>query len=104
MQARQILTEFRYVFSTDENNIGNLKDFQMKLNLKDNVTVQASYNSVPRNLCKELKHYIEDLLNKNWIKDPESPYSSPVVVVREKDGTHRLCVDYRKLNGKTIPH
>ena len=75
----------------------------MKLNLKDDVPVQASYNAIPRNLYEELKHYIEDLLNKNWIRDSKSPYSSPVVAVRKKDGTPRLCVDYRKLNAKTIP-
>ena len=67
----------------------------MKLNLKDDVPVQASYNAIPRNLYKELKHYIEELLNKNWIRGSESPYSSPVVAVRKKDGTLRLCVDYR---------
>ena len=54
-------------------------------------------------MYKELRHYIEDILNENWIRDSESPYSSPVVVVRKKDGTLRLCVDYRKLNAKTIP-
>ena len=75
----------------------------MKLNLKDDVPVQASYNAIPRNLYEELKHYIEDLLNKNWIRDSKSPYSSPVVAVRKKDGTPRLCADYRKLNAKTIP-
>ena len=75
----------------------------MKLNLKDDVPVQASYNAIPRNLYKELKHYIEELLNKKWIRDSESPYSSPVVVVRKKDGTLRLCVDYQKLNAKTTP-
>ena len=92
-QARQLLTEFSDAFSTDENDTDNVKDFQMKLNLKDDVPVQASYNAIPRNLYKELKHYIEDLLNKNWIRDSESPYSSPVVVARKKDGTLQLCVD-----------
>ena len=102
-QARQFLTEFSDAFSTDENDTDNVKDFQMKLNLKDDVPVQASYNAIPRNLYKELKHYIEDLLNKNWIRDSESPYSSPVVGVPKKDGSLRLYVDYRKLNAKTIP-
>ena len=83
-QAMQLLIEFSDVFSAHENDIGNVKDFQMKLNLKDDVPVQASYNAIPRNLYKELKHYIEDLLNKNWIRDSESSYSSPVVVVEKR--------------------
>ena len=92
-QARQFLTEFSDAFSTDENDTDNVKDFQMKLNLKDDVPVQASSSAIPRNLYKELKHYIENLLNKNWIRDSESPYSSLVVVVRQKGSTLRLCVD-----------
>ena len=88
-----MLTEFSDVFPADENDIGNLKDFEMKLNLKDNVIVWASHNAIPRNLYKQLKRYMEDLLNKNWIRDSESPYSSPVVVARKKDGTLQLCVD-----------
>ena len=102
-QAWQLLTEFSDVFPVDENDIGNLKHFEMKLNMKDDFTVRASYNAIPRNLYKQLKHYMEDLLNKNWIRGSESPYSSPVVLVQKKDDSLRLCVDYRKLNAKTIP-
>ena len=54
-------------------------------------------------MYKELEHYVEDLLNNNWTRDSESPFSSPVVVVKKKDGAVPLCADYRKLNAKTIP-
>ena len=80
-----------------------MKDFQVKLNLKFDFPVQVSYNAIPRNLYKELKHYVEDLLNNNWTRDSESPFSSPVVVVKKKDCAVLLCADYRKLNAKTIP-
>ena len=80
-----------------------MKDFQVKLNLKFDFPVQVSYNAIPRNLYKELKHYVEDLLNNNWTRDSESPFSSPVVVVKKKDCAVPLCADYRKLNAKTIP-
>ena len=46
---------------------------------------------------------MEDLLNRNFIKKSKSPYSSPVVCVRKKDQTLRLCVDYRALNQKATP-
>ena len=47
--------------------------------------------------------YIEDLLNRNFIRKSNSSYSSPVVCVRRKDQSLRLCVDYRALNQKTVP-
>ena len=74
----------------------------MEINLADRQPVQKNYASIPRPLYPEVKHYLEDLLNKNFIRRSKSPYSSSVVCVRKKDGTMRLCVDYRALNKKTI--
>ncbi len=64
--------------------------------------IQKNYNSIPKPLYPEVKQYIEDLLNRKFIRKSKSAYSSPVVCVRKKDGTLRLCVDYRELNRRTI--
>ena len=74
----------------------------MEINLKDHQPVQKKYTSVPRSLYPEVKQYIEDLLNQNFITKSKSPYSSLVVCVGKKDGTLRLCIDYRELNRRTI--
>ncbi|PIK45975.1 hypothetical protein BSL78_17183 [Apostichopus japonicus] len=50
---------------------------------------------------EEVQEHVRKLLAKGVIKPSTSPYASPVVLVRKTDGTLRLCVDYRKLNGKT---
>ena len=47
--------------------------------------------------------YVQDLLNQEFIRKSTSAYSSPVVCMRKRDGSLRLCIDYRALNGKTIP-
>ena len=52
-------------------------------------------------MYREVKDYIFDLVQKGWIKKSNSAYSSPVVCVRKKDGSLRLCIDYRELNSKT---
>ena len=65
--------------------------------------MQKNYIFIPRPLYPEVKGYIEDLLNRGFIRKSKSPFSSSVVCVRKKDGTMRLCIDYRELNKKTVP-
>jgi hypothetical protein len=47
---------------------------------------------------KELKVQLEEFIAKKYIKLSKSPYGAPVLFVRKKDGTLRMCVDYRTLN------
>ena len=101
--ALKLLCEERDSFSKNDDDIGNVPNLKLHLNLTDNIPVQKNYVAVPRPLYPEVKAYIEDLLNRNFIRKSNSPYSSPVVCVRKKDQSLRLCVDFRALNQKTIP-
>jgi len=50
----------------------------------------------------ELKKQIEELLAKGFIRPSSSSWGAPVIFVDKKDGTRRMCVDYRALNDITI--
>jgi hypothetical protein len=50
----------------------------------------------------ELKKQIDELLEKGYIKLSTSPWAAPVLFVEKKDGTKRMCIDYRSLNEVTI--
>ena len=91
------------MFSKDAADIGDIKDFQMPINLVDKVPVTAAYQKIPPNLYNEVRNYIEDMRTNGWIRESYLSYLSPIVCVRNKDGSFRLCIDYRKLNAKTIP-
>jgi hypothetical protein len=51
---------------------------------------------------KELKVQLEKLFIKGYIKPSKSPYGAPVLFVHKKDGTLKMCVDYRALNKATV--
>jgi hypothetical protein len=50
----------------------------------------------------ELKQQLEELLEKQFIRPIVSPWGAPMLLVKKKDGSMRLCVDYRQLNKVTI--
>jgi hypothetical protein len=51
---------------------------------------------------EELKKQLKELLDKQFIHPSSSPWGAPVIFVEKKDGTQRMCVDYRALNEVTI--
>ncbi|KAL2243595.1 UNVERIFIED_CONTAM: Transposon Ty3-G Gag-Pol polyprotein [Sesamum indicum] len=61
----------------------------------------APYRISPVEL-QELKKQIEELLGKRFIRLSTSPWGPPVLFVKKKDGSMRLCIDYRQLNRVTV--
>ena len=86
----QVLMEEKDVFSRTECDIGDIKDFQMKINLEDSIPVREAYRKIPRNLYTEVRDYINDLVTNGWIRESYSSYASPIVCVRKKDGGLRM--------------
>jgi hypothetical protein len=54
------------------------------------------------NQLAELKEQLQELLDKGYIHPSASPWGAPVILLPKKDGTQRMCVDYRSINEVTI--
>ena len=101
--VKKMLREEADVFALTKNDIGDVPGFEMEIKFVDNFPVSEPYRRIPTPFYEEVKTHITDLLINGWIQKSYSSFSSPMVCVRKKNGEMRLCIDYRKVNLKTIP-
>ncbi|KAJ9699024.1 hypothetical protein PVL29_007877 [Vitis rotundifolia] len=76
-------------------------DFSIEVYPRTDPISVSPYRMAPLEL-KELKTQLDELLGKGFIRPSTSPWGAPVLFVKKKDGTLRLCIDYRKLNRVTV--
>ena len=101
-KVRNMLREESAVFSVGDSDIVEVNSNFMNISLNFQVPAQLSYNSIHRTLRKTLNKYIKDLLNKQWIANSESVYSSSLTVAEKKSRMLRLYCDYKNLANKII--
>jgi hypothetical protein len=75
--------------------------FEIKLVPGTQPIYKSLYRMAPKEQV-ELKRQVDDLLAKGFIRPSKSPWAFPVLFMEKKDGSKRLCVDYRALNQVTI--
>ncbi|GKB40067.1 retrotransposon protein, putative, ty3-gypsy subclass [Tanacetum coccineum] len=76
--------------------------FTLELNSQEPEPIsKAPYRMAPIEL-KELKDQLQELLERGFIRPSVSPWGAPVLFVKKKDGSMRLCIDYRELNKISI--
>ncbi|KAM6576973.1 hypothetical protein CsatB_028810 [Cannabis sativa] len=76
-------------------------EFIIELARGTNPISKAPYRMAPNEL-KKLKIQLQELLDKGFIRPSNSPWGAPVLFVKKKDGSMRMCMDYRELNKMTI--
>ncbi|XP_068115048.1 uncharacterized protein [Hyperolius riggenbachi] len=101
--VRKLLREECSSFSKSDDDIGSIGKLKLRISLSDMNPVARTYISTPKPLYKEMKDYLHNLIMQGWVQKSCSSYASPVVCVRKKDGSLRLCIDFRELNKKTHP-
>jgi len=97
----EFLNNFSGVFS--ENIVaGNCSVVEHVINIRDSLLIKQASRRISIHLRKEVDKIIEDMKEQGVIKESCSPWVSPAVLVKKKDGSIRFCVDYLKLNDVMI--
>lgn len=99
----QVVREFSDVFPEELPGLPPDREIKFSIDLLSGTAPisKAPYHVAPLEL-KELKVQLQELLDKYFIRLSVSPWGALVFFVKKKDGSIRLCIDYRQLNAVTI--
>lgn len=104
-QKEKVYTLFRkweHIFSKGPTDLGYSNLIEHEINLNDDTPFKDPPRNIPPALYQEIREHLKEMLDCDAIRPSTSPFSSNVVLVRKKDETLRFCIDFRKLNKKTI--
>ncbi|GJV54607.1 putative reverse transcriptase domain-containing protein [Tanacetum coccineum] len=98
-----IVQKFSEVFPKDLPGLPPARQVEFQIDLVPGATpvAQAPYGLAPSEM-QELSAQLQELFDKGFIRPSSSPWGAPVLFVKKKDGSLRMCIDYRKLNKLTV--
>ena len=98
----KILNDKRAVFSKNDLDIGCTSAVKHRIHLTDDTPFREGRRRIAPADYDDVKKHLQELLDKNIIRESQSPFASAIVVVRKKNNEVRLCIDYRRINARTI--
>ncbi|GKA58069.1 putative reverse transcriptase domain-containing protein, partial [Tanacetum coccineum] len=98
-----IVRDFPEVFPEDLPGIPPTRQVEFQIDLVPGAApvARAPYRLAPSEM-KELAEQLQELSDKGFIRPSSSPWGAPVLFVKKKDGSFRMCIDYRELNKLTV--
>ncbi|GKF08702.1 putative reverse transcriptase domain-containing protein, partial [Tanacetum coccineum] len=98
-----IVQDFPEVFPEDLPGLPPTRQVEFQIDLVPSAApvAQAPYRLAPSEM-KELSEKLKELSDKGFIRPSSLPWGAPVLFVKKKDGSFRMCIDYRELNKLTV--
>ena len=101
-QLDRLLIRHSNTFSKTKYDLGLANAIKHKIDTGDAKPIKQQPRRLPLNKRQDVENEIQRLLDCGIIEESKSPWASPIVPVTKKDGSTRLCIDYRALNSVTI--
>ncbi|GJS49889.1 putative reverse transcriptase domain-containing protein [Tanacetum coccineum] len=98
-----IVKDFPDVFPEDLPGLPQTRQVEFQIDLVPGAApvARAPYRLAPSEM-KELSEQLKELSDKGFIRPSSSPWGAPVLFVKKKDGSFRMCIDYQELNKLTV--
>ena len=97
----QLLVSYADVIAESPTDLGQTDCLQHSIDTGDTPPIRQPVRRLPPQRRSEVQQLLQDMLQSGVIEPSRSPWASPIVLVKKKDGSTRFCVDYRKVNGVT---
>ena len=97
-KLKDLITKYHSIFSKNKYDIGQIKDYEAEIIVNDEKPIAQAYRPIPYYRREELQNILNELLKAQIISESSSDYCSPIVLVKKKDQSLRLTVDYREIN------
>lgn len=100
-QVLELINKHKNIFADSVKQLTGCDTVAHRIHLSDEIPVRQKPYRTPHALREELKNQVNQLLDVGIVSVSDSPYASPVILVKKKNNSYRLVCDYRKLNLKT---
>ena len=100
-QLKSLIAEYRDIFALSPEELGRTGLVQHRIDTGDHAPIRQRPYRVSDTQRGIIEEHVTDMLNRGIIQPSVSPWSSPIILVKKKDGTDRFVVDFRRLNSVT---
>ena len=101
-RVRTVIEKYSFLFAMNSLDLGRTDLVKHHIQLDNYTPIKDRYRRIPPHQYEEVRKHLKEMLDIRAIRCSNSPWASPVVLVRKKDGSLRFCIDLRKLNAQTV--
>ena len=99
--AKELVQKYDIAFSLHDLDLGRCSKTKHCIPMLDPSNFKLSYHRIPPSMYEEVHKHTQEMFALDAICVSQSPYASPVVLIRKPNGKIRFCIDFRKLNSRT---
>ena len=99
-QLQQVLSTFADLFTTSTGSLGRTDAVKHTINTSG-PPIRQPVRRLPESVKQVVDGEIQKMLQQGVVRPSSSPWSSPIVLIKKRDGSWRFCIDYRKVNAAT---